>query len=70
MRLKTSWTKKAFQSLKTSGRVDLEGEHIDDLGRPGQPKIMRTLNLSYCQIRSISGLKPLPHLDTFIADGS
>jgi hypothetical protein len=70
MRSKVSWPKKALESLKTSGRVDLEGEDIDDLGRLGQLQTLRTLNLSYCQITSISGLKPLPKLETFIADGS
>jgi Leucine-rich repeat (LRR) protein len=50
--------------------VDLEGEPIDDLGRLGQPTMLRTLNLSSCQLASISGLKFLPQLETFIADGS
>lgn len=30
----------------------------------------RSLNLSFCQIDSIEGLKHLPNIDTFIADGS
>jgi Leucine-rich repeat (LRR) protein len=53
-----------------SGRVDLEGERLDDLSRLGQPKMMRQLNVSFCQITSIAGLRPLPKLEAFIADGS
>jgi hypothetical protein len=64
------WTKRVAASLKHSNKVDLEGALIDDLSRLGQPTTMRTLVLSYVQIASISGLKPLPHLDTFIADRS
>jgi hypothetical protein len=50
--------------------VDLEGEHIDDLSRLGQPRVLRSLSVAYCQISSIARLKPLPQLTTFIADGS
>ena len=70
MSAKSDWPRKALQCLKSSSRVDLEGEHIDDLGRLGTLNLMRTLNLSYVQISSISGLKPQPNLETFIADGS
>ena len=70
MSVKKEWPAKALQCLKTSSCVNLEGEHIDDLSRLGQPKMMRQLNLSYVQIPSIEGLKPLPNLETFIADGS
>jgi hypothetical protein len=65
-----SWPQKARQSLKFSSSVDLEGEHIDDLSRLGSLKMMRQLSLSYVHVTSIAGLKPQPHLETFIADGS
>lgn len=70
MSVKKEWPAKALQCLKTSSCVNLEGEHIDDLSRLGQPRMMRQLNLSYVQLPSIEGLKPLPNLETFIADGS
>jgi hypothetical protein len=70
MPVKPSWPQRALRCLAASGRVDLEGEHIDDLSRLGRPKMMRQLNLSFCQITSIEGLKPLPRLEAFIADGS
>ncbi|OHS99054.1 hypothetical protein TRFO_08618 [Tritrichomonas foetus] len=70
MSAKSDWPKKALQCLKTSSRVDLEGEHIDDLSRLGSLNLMRQLNLSYVQISTLSGLKPQPNLETFIADGS
>lgn len=70
MSAKVAWPAKALQSLKTSSCVDLQGERIDNLSRLGQPKMLRQLNLSYCQIASLSGLKSLPRLETFIADGS
>jgi hypothetical protein len=64
------WPKRVNECLRHSSKVDLEGAVIDDLGRLGQPKMMRTLVLSYVQIRSIAGLRPLPHLDAFIANRS
>jgi hypothetical protein len=66
----STWSQKALQGLKHSTRVDLEGEHIDDLSRLGSPKLMRQLVLNYVQIPSIAGLKRQPQLETFIADSS
>jgi hypothetical protein len=70
MAVKSSWPCKILQGLKTSSSVDLEGEHIDDLSRLGQHKMMRHLNLSYVQITSLAGLKPQPNLESLTAIGS
>jgi hypothetical protein len=66
----SNWPQKAIQCLKYSSRVDLEGEPIDDLGRLGQLKLMRQLNLSFVQLDSLAGLKPQPQLEAFTADDS
>lgn len=65
-----NWPKKAKQSVAENGKVDLSGEHIEDLSSLGTHKLMRELNLSYVQIPNIDRLKPQPNLNTFIADGS
>ncbi|KAH0791807.1 hypothetical protein GPJ56_004301 [Histomonas meleagridis] len=64
------WPQKALNCLKKSSKVELEGENIDNLGRLGQLKMMRSLNISYVQIQTLQGLKLQENLETLIADGS
>ena len=64
------WPKKAKQHIKTDGKVDLSGEHIEDLSLLPSSKLTRQLNLSYVQIPNLDKLKPQPNLNSFIADGS
>jgi Leucine-rich repeat (LRR) protein len=70
MAIRPRWADKALRSLVTSSYVNLKGEHIDDLSWLGQPPVISGLDLSFCQLSTIVGLKPLPQLTTLIADGS
>ena len=75
--MKTSqetWLSRKYQTLTKTGKLSLIGEKKIDLSVFSQPsiqkdtKIIKVLDLSRTDIKSLEGLPYLPRLKTFIAD--
>lgn len=64
------WLRKSRESLKKTNIVDLSGENIEDISLFPRSQMLKTLNLSYVQLKTLNGIKKQKNLNVLIADGS
>lgn len=64
------WFKQKEKKLNLTGKLDLNGEVLEDLSFIGSRPSMKVLDLSFTSILSFEGLSIQPRLEHLILDGS
>jgi hypothetical protein len=57
------WLQNKLKEVTSFGRLNLDGEYIEDLSIIGSITPLKTLNLAFTNITSLSGLSSQPNLD-------